>query len=238
MNEQTGFSSLVKSRAELRELVGFVKSLKRMKIVGPGGETSLLHSPGSSNSLIDLRSIPVNDQSAANDIPAQTGHAGHVLHTNGATPYWAAPAGVRYYTEVARVATQSTTSGNWNQLVSFDTGIYNSSGMWNAGQPTRVTIQPGQDGLYFGHARVVWRQHATGLRGMQVMKNGSGSPFIDSILSASAGVPTYKTLSFSIPMVAGDYLELTTRQDSGANLLISDGGSCFLVLYRIGDSPV
>lgn len=119
-----------------------------------------------------------------------------VTATTGTTTVTATPIALTW--ETAAVATTSAVT-------------------WDAGSnPTRVTFQSG--GLWLVTVGISWAATATGVRHLEVKKNGSAmAPAVGCTAPASTAVAPKCSASLLYDSTAGDYLEAWATQDSGTN---------------------
>ncbi len=233
MAKELTLPDLLANPALISEALDFVRAMRDLKVATANGDIALQWQPGANNAFLDLRSLTASGATPPGSIPSQTGNAGLVLGTDGATASWV-PNGATLYTAVSRNATQSVNNGTFT-TITWDTGDSNDHGIWNAGNPTRLTVPAGEGGLYFGYAKISYAANSNGVRYIYLNKNGAGTNFLDNQNANGSGVPTYKSFSFLIPLLAGDYLTMQAYQDSGGSLNISSGGACAMTLCRIGD---
>lgn len=116
----------------------------------------------------------------------------------------------------ARVAknSQSISSGSY-QTISLDTVLLDDPGYWQAGQPTRMTVPSGLDGVYLTMGHQSSLDIASGRRGVQLLKNGAVTAtheYVGSDLYTITAAPVWDVQQLS----AGDYMELQLLQASGS----------------------
>jgi len=153
------------------------------------------------------------------------GSTGNVLTVAGGVPTWAAPAsgvtfsGARAWASGTQSIPNATaTVLTWNSE-SFDTNSYHSTSS-NTGRMTVPTT-----GYYLLTGVVIMNVNATGLRVLDIKKNGSTSVSYIEVGATTAG-GTGTTLQFTTVLyaAANDYFEMTMYQNSGGNLLTYIGG--------------
>ena len=109
--------------------------------------------------------------------------------------------------------------------VSFDTTItwtsvtFDTAGMWNAGNPTRLTANA--PGLYLFTATGGFVANPTGDRAAGIFKNGT-TELIAAQLPTSSVYFWGGSMSVVSQLVAGDYVELKVAQNCGVNLNTAD----------------
>jgi hypothetical protein len=118
---------------------------------------------------------------------------------------------------VQREVTQSLTSGTTSAII-WDTEVTDSHTMWTVSpNPTRVVIPSGGDGIYLIGAAAEFAPHATGNR--QIAVDVSGTTTVrQTIPSIGSGLGTRVNISYASQLSAGQYVEITARQDSGGAL--------------------
>lgn len=127
---------------------------------------------------------------------------------------------------VTDTATTSVNNTTWQQLT-FATEEYDTGGFHSTTTNTsRLTVPTGYGGVYQITASVTWTPSSTGAVFLQVRKNGAASTAPS--LAASAG--NFGSLfangdpivqcNGQLRLVAGDYVELYTAQNSGGALAL------------------
>ena len=136
------------------------------------------------------------------------------------------------------VTGQSISTGAW-EAISFDGESYDTDTIHDLVTfPTRLTVPTG-----FTKVRLlgqgVYGASATGMRGIALYKNNS-TAFAGQLYSQVASSASFGTwLSFTSPIltvVAGDYFELKTYQDTGAPVSIAganDGSTTWFAMELI-----
>lgn len=117
------------------------------------------------------------------------------------TSPWSAPNNVNPYNTVPF---QASTEDNWN-------------GHNNVTNNTRYTVQVA--GTYRVSGSIMWSTNSTGIRAINLQKNGTALNGIDVFVNAGASNNTSTPLPASnIFCAVGDYLELGGFQNSGGSL--------------------
>jgi len=154
--------------------------------------------------------------------PPPTGNVGEVLtHAGpGAPPGWAtpAPATVVQATVVYANPTQSIVT-NTTTAVVFDQTLYDDANLHDpALNPSRFTAPAGAVRMRL-NCGVGWTGFNGGLRDVYVFKNGAAlTPWIiDRHRPSSVSNAHTHVLSYDVPVIVGDYLEVMVWQNSGAN---------------------
>lgn len=128
-----------------------------------------------------------------------------------------------------RLGNQAIPTNTWT-AISWTSAPTNEQGIWNAAQPTRLTIP--QAGIYSYNAWVRFAANATGNRGVRLTGNGSSDAIGFQIPASGGGEVTWITLGTnSAIVVVGDYSEFYVYQGSGGNLNVTAIGN----VSRTGD---
>lgn len=118
--------------------------------------------------------------------------------------------------------TTNYTSQADNDVVSFDTEEYDTSGIWAAGSPSRLTIPAALNGYYAQfNAMAIWEGSTGGTyRELKIFKNGDTSnPWAVSQVAPANGNIGVHLVSRWIPVATGDYFELCLRSGSDQTAL-------------------
>ena len=133
---------------------------------------------------------------------------------------WATPAGgtstavgCSISNSVAQTIGNSSTTTLTFNTEDYDTDAFHSTSS-NTG---RITIPTGKGGKYFVTTTVNYAGNATGFRQIRILKNGSTN-VAAAIETPGANADMSLTCSIMLTLVAGDYLEVVTFQNSGGNL--------------------
>lgn len=126
-----------------------------------------------------------------------------------------------------RTSAQSVSNSTWT-AVQYQSEVYDTSGIFDAGSPTRMTVPSGVTKVRVA-ANVNWQGSAAGQRQITIRKNGVS--FGDSTSSAYQGQPNQGTgsagsgnqniVSPVLSVTAGDYFECEVFQDSGGALNVA-----------------
>ncbi|MFN8996079.1 MAG: hypothetical protein ACK5X3_20765, partial [Pseudomonadota bacterium] len=107
-----------------------------------------------------------------------------------------------------------------NTAISWDNVQINEVGIYNAGNPTRLTVPVGFSRARFT-AGVFWAANNTGTRNVTIRKNLAGGGFTDIAYDVSpAQNETGRALSSLEPVVAGDFFEMIVSHNAGGALNI------------------
>ncbi|MDR7420026.1 MAG: hypothetical protein QN178_14070 [Armatimonadota bacterium] len=148
-----------------------------------------------------------------------------LLTSDGLNVYWGdgtveQPKAIVYRTSDLSIVHGPGAYGGGTALgtaVPFEAAEEDPLGFWNSGQPTRLTVPTGRDGVYLIAGQASWAPSTTGRKAGWLFVNGVRVGITevngdDGGLGLSFTVVRFKRLS------AGDYVELVVRQDSGAAL--------------------
>lgn len=141
--------------------------------------------------------------------------------------------GAAYYGSAAQTANTSVATA-----ITLDTVIHDSTGFWAVGQPTRLTVPAGYGGLFLVHGAIRYASNGTGVRHIQIRRNGTDYRIVDERAAVTPGSGSDQagaTGACPMRLADGDYVEALAYQDSGSNLAL--GTSIFerwLALTRIG----
>lgn len=131
-------------------------------------------------------------------------------------------------TSVTRAATLNIPTGTFT-LVQYDTENYDIGNCWVPGSTTALICPTGGDGFYLVIAIAVFSSNTAGARFARISKNGGGSLY-QQYYPNTIGDATVFQLMTMVPMVAGDFVQLTLLQSSGSTL---DGAGSNLTWVKI-----
>jgi hypothetical protein len=143
------------------------------------------------------------------------GSTGQVLTVAAGAPSWATPAGGSTFSGALVGNTGSTTVANNTTVVvnwateTFDTDGYHSTST----NTSRITIPTGKAGYFQVGAVVQADDNTTGIRRMNITKNGTN--FKSVYFTPSASNPSL-TIDVIISVAEADYLEVSYFQNSGS----------------------
>lgn len=137
-----------------------------------------------------------------------------------ATDYLANPPACRVYNNAAI----PVTSGAWNALT-FNTERWDTDSMHSTVTNTgRITLNTA--GLYIVTGHAEFAANATGVRGLQVLRNTDADGIAQIYYQAApATTGTAITVATVWKFAAGDYIQLRAFQNSGGALNINYGGA-------------
>jgi hypothetical protein len=133
-------------------------------------------------------------------------------------------------------ANQSITN-NTDTVVAFDQEVFDSDAFHDpVTNNTRLTIPSGKDGYYLIGTTVAFASNATGIRRLQVYKNGVATAVAANTQGAVSGSETRLNASMLLSLVATDYLEVWALQNSGGalNLVGNTAYSARFWLTKVG----
>lgn len=140
--------------------------------------------------------------------------------------------------ELRQTVTQNTTTGTWT-AITFDIEDSDlANGHSTVTNTSRYVCQT--SGRLTFECGATIAANGTGLRGLRFLKNGTTPLQGRDVRSpAPAANTTEMTITRTIPLVAGDYIELQVRQDSGgtlATVYASPDTGCFMNVRHTGRS--
>lgn len=121
-------------------------------------------------------------------------------------------------TQAIATATSGATALTWDSELGDNDAMHST-----VTNPTRLTIVTAGDYLVsFG---VQWAHHATGTREVRLLKNGTVVQVWNQPTITNGASPACWQGSTTevLNLIAGDYLELAVRQDSGVSLNVTGG---------------
>ena len=157
------------------------------------------------------------------------GSTGQVLTVAAGVPSWATPATSSLVGCQVKFASDYTIATGTNTVIpftaeEFDTNTFHD----NTTNNSRITIPTGQGGYYLVYGMLCFDASATGVRNLDLKKNGSylwetsGTPAASSKISLP--------ISIILNLAAADYLELSAYQTSGANRIMTAVSNWFGVV--------
>ena len=137
---------------------------------------------------------------------------------------WAAVAAAGFVGCSVYKSTPQTINNTTNTTLTFNSEEFDTDGFHSTTTNTgRITIPTGKGGKYLVIGQIHYAPNATGGRSLDLYKNGLTDVYQINYPTSSS---TYDTgMSFSVirDLVAGDYLELKTYQNSGGTLDVIAG---------------
>jgi hypothetical protein len=118
-------------------------------------------------------------------------------------------------------STVQTMTNNTYEIITFDTEAFDTDNFHSTSSNTsRITIPTGKGGKYQVNGNTQWANNTTGLRGIELLLNGTA--YITNFIAApNSDGRCFLTIAVVMSLSAGDYLELDVFQNSGAGLNIS-----------------
>lgn len=104
-------------------------------------------------------------------------------------------------------------------VLTFNTELFDVGGMHSTTTNTgRLTVPTGGDGDYIIGSHVTFAANATGVRQLLIRLNGITSLVVQRQYAVGSGFADRLQCSTVVSLVAGDYIEVTAYQNTGANL--------------------
>lgn len=118
--------------------------------------------------------------------------------------------------------------------ITWSATAYDVSVFWSGGSPTRLTVPTNLGGSYLLSTYASYVSNATGIRGLEIRKNGGA--ILENYRVALTGRTTPIILTTWMTLVPTDYLEVFAYQSSGAPLNIEAAGVRipFFSLHKVG----
>ena len=170
------------------------------------------------NAIVDAKGDLI--AASANDTPARlaVGNNGETLVADSSTSTglkWGFPNAVGC--SLVNSTTQTISTGTQTALT-WDSEYYDSHGFHSTSSNTsRITIPAGLGGKYLIQGVFAYGLSATGSRDSNFRINGTTFRYWPQLLGSSV-VYVGPQASFVLALNAGDYIEITTTQNSGGNL--------------------
>lgn len=145
------------------------------------------------------------------------GSSAQVLTVASGIPSWASPGGSSFSgCFLTKSGTQSIPNST-DTAVTFDTEYFDVGGYHdNSTNNSRITIPSGKDGYFLFLGQINYASNGTGGRYAYIVVNGT---YIQqAVFSASSQSYTIANISTVLSLVAGDYVQLITVQNSGGAL--------------------
>lgn len=182
------------------------------------------------NAIVDAKGDLI--AASAADTPARlaVGNNGETLVADSSTATglkWGRPTTLGCllykYTQSINTATATT--------LSFEEEIYDTSGFHNnSTNNSRITIPAGLGGNYLFNCQLAFATAGAGQRVGYLVKNNSGFEVLN-VAPGNASFLSNTNFSFSLPLNAGDYVELQAYQDSGSSLQVL-GGAVYYTFFQ------
>jgi hypothetical protein len=169
---------------------------------------------------------PKGDSGPKGDTGPSTGPAGGVLKGSYPAPQLADNAvgpgniAVLPAASVGRPTSLSVVD-SFETAVPWTTESFDTSSMWSDAQPTRLTAP--RTGIYRVSATVAFDPNGTGVRELQIIRNGVSASILcfDRRAVSAAGERSYAAVSCLLTLAQGDYIEALVRQTSGGSLNVA-----------------
>ena len=133
----------------------------------------------------------------------------------------------------AELSAAQSIANNTNVALSYGSTVYDTEGMWAAGQPTRLTCKIA--GTYLIVANAMWTPAAGGASRQLVLEVNAATIIGRSIMPASSAFNQFCIAVSIWKLAVNDYVEAYAFQDSGAalNVLYDPHDSAFLSAVRL-----
>jgi hypothetical protein len=193
--------------------------------ISGGGTSGTVTITNSMATAIDAKGDLVVGTGADTFARLAVGTNGHTLVADSAETTglkWAAAAGASYSgVSVKKTTGQSISNATFTAITfnseDYDTDAYHN----NSTNNTRLTIPSGKNGYFSLTGMIRYDANSTGNRAINLYKNGVEVGLL-SCIGAIATNPTILAFSFTINLVATDYLELFAYQTSSGNLNVDE----------------
>jgi hypothetical protein len=166
------------------------------------------------------------------------GSANQVLTVDSSTATglkWATPAAPAFVgARIFNSTTQSLANSTWT-AITMNSETYDTDGFHSTSTNTsRITIPTGLGGYYLAIGNLAFAANATSWRGIGIYKNGS--EVVGAYTDYAGGTTgTVQIISDIMNLVAGDYIELYGRQNSGGNLNTSGASNVsWFTVMKVG----
>jgi hypothetical protein len=171
------------------------------------------------NAIVDAKGDLI--AATANDTPARlaVGANGETLiadSTQSTGLKWAKSttfAGASVYNSTTQSVPNNTATAITFSAELFDTNTFHSTST----NTSRMTIPTGYGGTYRVSCNALFDTNAVGFRQLRLFKNGAAY-FFSPEVAGSATVYVGVTITYTLQLVAGDYIEMFALQNSGGNL--------------------
>lgn len=137
---------------------------------------------------------------------------------------------------MSRVKAYNSGNGGWSNntwaAAPLNSEVYDDAGFHdNATNNSRFTVPSGHAGQYIIVGHFIWDDHATGVRGLGIYKNGSvtHADIVEAI--EATGVGNQMTITEILDLAVGDYVEMFAYQTSGAGLF--NAGTISLAMQKL-----
>lgn len=131
----------------------------------------------------------------------------------GNAAFLANPPACRVYNSIALT---HTASGSWQALSGLDSERYDTDGMHSTSVNTgRITIKTA--GLYVVGGSIEFVANTVGIRGLEVMLNGTLT-IVNNYFNATSAFAMSLQVCTAYKFAVNDYIELVCFQNSGGNL--------------------
>jgi hypothetical protein len=130
-----------------------------------------------------------------------------------------------------RTAIFDIPTGGAPTVVPWQGEEWDTDGIWNVGQPTRLTCQT--PGKYIICASGAWEYRLQGLREFYLLLNGTTTIAKDQIWGLSSSVAPSQNIETIYDLEEGDYIELYVYQNSGVARYLFYDRALYLSMHRV-----
>ena len=119
--------------------------------------------------------------------------------------------------------------------IQFTQAQFDSSGFFDAGTPTRLTVPAGLGGVYAITGYVLFAASGVGIRQSSIPVNAAATHAINGPLPGNGAFNNGLPVPLTLALAAGDFVELEAYQSSGGALnALAGTNATSLALVRIG----
>ena len=164
------------------------------------------------------------------------GTTGQVMTVAAGVPSWATPtASTPTFVGCSLWSSGSVSAANnTSTAMTFDSELFDTDGFHStSSNTTRITIPTGKSGYYLVTGMIVFLAgSSTGMRSINLIKNGTGNELtIDQVPNSAGQVNESPAFSYTGNFTAGDYLEIYGYHNSGAALNMR--GSAYYTRFSV-----
>jgi hypothetical protein len=207
-------------------------------------------SGGGTSGAVTITNSMATEITASGDIIVGTGSGtfdnlpigttGQVLTADTTvSPYkvkWATPASAAFVGCLAFPSGNTTLSNAAYTTINMNSETFDTDGFHSTTTNTsRLTVPSGKDGYYHIIASGPFGANATGVRILNIRKNGANlAKAYTAGATAAGGVSV--TNHYIANLAVGDYIEVQAMQNSGGNLDLeggADGSDTYLAMYKV-----
>lgn len=133
------------------------------------------------------------------------------------------------------ISNNSQTAVPWDRAYNDDAEEWDPYGFWVSGSATRLSVPAGLAGVYVIQFGGVWEADSTGLRRLNITKNGTATEHGEwKELNPSGSSQARGNVVTILPMDDGDYVEALVYQNSGGDLDVVNNTNTTFRMTKIG----